>query len=42
MRKDLGNDPSASAIDSYLEILDQFLQQTAPATAGPATPAAKP
>lgn len=31
MKKDLGNDPSAAAIDSYLEILDQFLQQTAPA-----------
>ena len=39
LKRDLGNDPSADALDSYLEILDSFLQQTAPASGKISTPA---
>jgi hypothetical protein len=31
LKRDLGNDPAAEAVDGYLDILDSFLQQTAPA-----------
>ena len=31
LKRDMGNEPGAEAIDGYLEILDQFLQQSAPA-----------
>jgi hypothetical protein len=31
LKRDLGNDPAAEALDGYLDILDSFLQQTTPA-----------
>jgi len=39
LKRDLGNDPAAESMDSYLEILDKFLQETAPAGTKTAPPA---
>ena len=39
LKRDLGADPAAEALDGYLDILDRFLQQTTPPMV--AKPAAK-